>query len=209
VAGVATVVRIVVAEGRGGKGGGVVNVELLAKAIFWLGAAALLYTYLGYPLLLVVLRRVRPRPVRRAAFEPRVTVVIAAYNEERDLAAKLENTLALDYPADKLEILVTSDGSTDRTDEIARSFAPRGVRLHRQEERRGKTAAQNAAVEKANGEVILFSDATTHYFPDALRVMMPAFAESPKPRPSTMPAASAMTFFSAPQSSTPTTSGLV
>ena len=154
-----------------------VSLELFAKAVFWLGAAALLYTYLGYPLLLIVLSRLRPRPVRRAAFEPRVTVVIAAYNEERDLAAKLENTLALDYPADKLEILVTSDGSTDRTDEIARAFAPRGVRLHRQAERRGKTAAQNAAVERATGEVILFSDATTHYLPDVLRVLMPAFAD--------------------------------
>src|SRR4029079_4377660 len=99
------------------------------------------------------------------------------YNEERDLAQKLENTLALDYPKENLEILVTSDCSTDRTDEIARSFADRGVRLHRQEERHGKTAAQNAAVEKANGEIIVFSDATTHYRPDVLRLMIPAFAD--------------------------------
>ena len=153
------------------------SVELAAKIIFWSGVAAVLYTYLGYPLLLVVLRALRPRPVLRADWTPRVTVIIAAYNEERDLAAKLENTLALDYPKEKLEILVTSDCSSDRTDEIARSFAGRGVRLHRQERRLGKTAAQNAAVEKAAGEVILFSDATTLYAPDVLRVMMPAFAD--------------------------------
>ncbi|HVG38040.1 MAG TPA: glycosyltransferase family 2 protein, partial [Pyrinomonadaceae bacterium] len=97
--------------------------------------------------------------------------------EERDLAAKLENTLALDYPADLLEVIVASDCSTDRTDEIARSFSTAGVRLHRQPERLGKTAAQNAAVEIARGEVILFSDATTMYEPDVLKVMAADFAD--------------------------------
>ena len=108
---------------------------------------------------------------------PTVSVIIAAYNEERDLAAKLENTLALDYPKEQLEIIVTSDCSSDRTDEIAHSFASRGVRVHRQQERHGKTAAQNAAVEKARGEILVFSDATTHYQLDVLRLMMPAFAD--------------------------------
>src|SRR5215218_165921 len=134
-----------------------------AEIIFWTAVVAIGYTYAGYPLLLMFLSKLRGKPVRRREFTPPVTVIIAAYNEERDLARKLENTLALDYPKEKLEILVTSDCSTDRTDEIVRSFAARGVRLHRQEERLGKTAAQNAAVEKANGEILLFSDATTHY----------------------------------------------
>ncbi len=80
-------------------------------------------------------------------------------------------------PNSHLEIIVTSDCSTDRTDEIARSFASRGVRLHRQQERHGKTAAQNAAVEQARGDIIVFSDATTHYSPDVLRLMVPAFAD--------------------------------
>ncbi|HJR05848.1 MAG TPA: glycosyltransferase family 2 protein [Pyrinomonadaceae bacterium] len=150
----------------------------IAQTIFWLSAAALGYTYVGYPLVLLLIARLRTRPVRRAAFEPHVTVIITAYNEERDLAAKLENTLALDYPKDKLEILVASDCSSDRTDDIARSFAARGVQLHRQPERLGKTAAQNAAVELARGEIILFSDATTLYQPDVLRVMMPDFADA-------------------------------
>ena len=88
-------------------------------------------------------------------------MIITAYNEERDLRAKLENTLALDYPAEKLEIIVASDCSSDRTDDIAREFADRGVRLHRQPKRLGKTAAQNAAVKLASGEIILFSDATS------------------------------------------------
>ena len=149
----------------------------MLEAIFWLSVAAIGYAYVGYPLLLLLLSRIRPKPVKSGHWTPSVTVIIAAYNEERDLAAKLENTLALDYPPSHLEIIVTSDCSSDRTDEIARSFAPRGVRLHRQEERHGKTAAQNAAVTKARGEIIVFSDATTHYRPDVLRLMVPAFAD--------------------------------
>lgn len=125
----------------------------------------------------MLVSRFRGKPVLSGEYTPSVTVIIAAYNEERDLAAKLENTLALDYPKSELEIIVTSDCSTDGTDLIARSFSTRGVRLHRQQERFGKTAAQNAAVEQARGEIIVFSDATTHYRPDVLRVMMPAFAD--------------------------------
>ncbi len=154
------------------------SLELVAKVFFWSSAAALLYTYAGYPVLVWLVGRVRPRAVRRAACEPTVSVVITAYNEERDLAAKLENTLALDYPKEKLEIIVASDCSSDRTDEIARSFQSRGVRLHRQVERLGKTAAQNAAVELARGEVILFSDATTLYEPDVLKALAPNFADA-------------------------------
>ena len=148
-----------------------------AEIIFWIAVVAIAYTYAGYPLLLMLLSKFLGKPVRRNDSTPPVTVIIAAYNEERDIAQKLENTLALDYPHSKLEVLVTSDCSSDRTDEIVRSFADRGVRLHRQEERLGKTAAQNAAVEKATGEVLLFSDATTHYEPDVLRRLVPAFAD--------------------------------
>ncbi|MDQ3816738.1 MAG: glycosyltransferase family 2 protein, partial [Acidobacteriota bacterium] len=131
----------------------------------------------GYPLLLAMVSLFRSRPIRRAELNPKVTVIITAYNEERDIRMKLENTLALDYPSDLLEIIVASDCSTDRTDEIAREFASRGVRLHRQRERLGKTAAQNAAVELAQGEVILFSDATTLYNRDVLTALLPNFAD--------------------------------
>jgi glycosyltransferase involved in cell wall biosynthesis len=147
------------------------------EIIFWIAVAAIAYTYVGYALLLMLVSRFRSKPVVRDDRTPAVTVIIAAYNEERDLAQKLENTLALDYPESKLEIIVTSDCSTDRTDEIVRSFDPRGVKLHRQTERLGKTAAQNAAVEKATGEILLFSDATTQYRPDVLRMMVPSFAD--------------------------------
>ncbi|MGA9998383.1 MAG: glycosyltransferase, partial [Pyrinomonadaceae bacterium] len=141
---------------------------LVAKFIFWLSVAALGYTYVGYPLVLFLVSSLRPRGVRRGEMLPMVSVIITAYNEERDLRAKLLNTLALDYPKEKLEIIVASDCSTDRTEEIAREFAQSGVRLHRQTERLGKTAAQNAAVKVARGEIILFSDATTLYNADVL-----------------------------------------
>lgn len=155
------------------------SIEQTAKLIFWMSGAALFYTYIGYALLLILVSRLHPRrTVRHAAWTPYVSVIITAYNEERDLRAKLENTIALDYPGDKLEVIVASDCSSDRTDEIAGEFAGRGVRLHRQQQRLGKTAAQNAAVEVARGEIILFSDATTLYRPDVLHVMMPSFADA-------------------------------
>lgn len=153
-------------------------IRLAVEIVFWSSAVALCYTYVGYPLLVLAASLLRARTVNRSAFEPMVSVVITAYNEEKDLRQKLENTLALDYPWEKLEVIVASDCSTDATDDIVREFAARGVRLHRQPERLGKTAAQNAAVEVARGEVILFSDATTLYQPEVLRAMTPNFADA-------------------------------
>jgi len=132
------------------------NFTIAAEFVFWMSVATLLYTYAGYPLLLVIMSSLRPRLVRQGKLTPSVTVIITAYNEEQDIAVKLENTLVLDYPKESLEIIVASDCSTDRTDEIVCEFAPRGVRLHRQPERLGKTAAQNAAVEEASGRSSYF-----------------------------------------------------
>jgi cellulose synthase/poly-beta-1,6-N-acetylglucosamine synthase-like glycosyltransferase len=153
------------------------SLQAVFETVFWVSVGALVYTCAGYPVLLLIVRGFFGKAVRRASYTPTVTVIIAAYNEERDLGAKLENTLLLDYPKSHLQIIVTSDCSQDRTDEIARSFAPRGVQLHRQVQRLGKTAAQNAAVQKARGEILLFSDATTLYQQDVLRVLLPNFAD--------------------------------
>src|SRR6202171_833226 len=153
-------------------------VRLTAEICFWLSVVALFYTYAGYPLLLALVSALKPRRVLRGDCEPTVTIIITAYNEERDLAAKLENHLDLYYSRELLEIIVASDCSNDRTDEIARQFAGRGVRLHRQQKRLGKTAAQNAAVEQAHGEIILFSAATSLYQPEAVRAMMHSLADS-------------------------------
>ncbi|HEX5705138.1 MAG TPA: glycosyltransferase family 2 protein [Pyrinomonadaceae bacterium] len=153
------------------------SLGLIIEVAFWFGAAALIYTYAAYPVLVTLVSVLRPRRLKRGPYQPAVSVIITAYNEERDIAGKLENTLALDYPKELLEIIVASDCSSDRTDEIVRGFESRGVKLYRQPQRLGKTTAQNAAVERARGEILLFSDATTMYQPDVLRAMMPNFAD--------------------------------
>jgi len=153
------------------------SLKLTAEIIFWASVAALIYTYAGYPALIALISTLRPRRIMRSEFTPRLTIIIAAYNEERALAAKLRNTLALDYPRELVEIIVASDCSSDRTDEIVQSFHHWGVILHRQPQRLGKTAAQNAAVEKARGDIIVFSDATSLYQPDTLRKIVRNFAD--------------------------------
>ncbi len=133
--------------------------------------AAIFYVYVGYPAVLLVIgsffRRKNPDP----GHCPSVSVLIAAYNEAKNISRKIEHTLALDYPADKLEVIVLSDCSSDGTDEIVRSFRDPRVRLLRTKKRRGKTHAQNEGVKIAKGEVIVFSDATTIYHPQALRYL--------------------------------------
>lgn len=152
-------------------------IYLIAQTIFWLSVAALFYVYIGYPLLVWMVSRIAPKNVKRAAFEPSVTILVTAYNEEAAIRQKLENTLEIEYPREKIEILVASDGSTDKTDAIVKEFAPKGVKLFRQEGRVGKTITQNNAVERATGEIILFSDATTDYKTDVLREITPNFAD--------------------------------
>jgi cellulose synthase/poly-beta-1,6-N-acetylglucosamine synthase-like glycosyltransferase len=145
--------------------------------VFWTGAGALLYTYAGYPLLLALISSLKTRTVLRGELTPKVSIIITAYNEERALKAKLENTLKLDYPVALTEIIVASDCSSDRTDEIARNFTDRGVRLVRQTQRLGKTAAQNLAVTEATGDIIVFSDATSHYPAGVIQQLLPSFAD--------------------------------
>ena len=154
-----------------------INWHIAAQIVLWSSVAAFGYVYLGYPLLVYLVSRLFPKTVERGDFEPTVTILITAYNEEKDLRAKLENTLAIKYPSEKLEILVASDGSTDRTDEIVREFSARGIKLFRQEGRKGKTYTQNEAVKRAAGEIILFSDATTVYQSDVLEKILPNFAD--------------------------------
>lgn len=149
----------------------------IGQAVFWTCVTLLTYVYVGYPLLVFFASRLFPRQVGSAEIQPKVTVLITAFNEEAAIRQKLENTLAIDYPAEKLEILVASDGSTDGTDEIVREFATRGVRLFRQEGRVGKTTTQNNAVQQATGEIVLFSDATTVYGKDVLSHVLPPFAD--------------------------------
>jgi cellulose synthase/poly-beta-1,6-N-acetylglucosamine synthase-like glycosyltransferase len=139
--------------------------------LFWLSLAVVIYTYAGYPLLAILLGRIRRMPVAKGPYEPTITIVIAARNEERSLRATLENKLRLDYPAARLQIIVVSDASTDATDAIAREFESAGVLVLRQEVRRGKTAALNVAAARATGDLLVFADANSIYAPDALRML--------------------------------------
>ena len=149
---------------------------MLALALlFWTSAGALLWTHALYPLAAAALARVRTRRVRKAAIEPAVTVIVAAYNEEAVIERRLENLLALDYPADKLELVVTSDASTDRTHELVGRFAPR-VRLL-VNPRGGKVAAQDRAVRESRGEIVAFSDANATWDAGALRALVRNFAD--------------------------------
>jgi len=142
-----------------------------------LSFALVFYSFVGYPLLLSGIVRVRgPRPFRRRDILPSVSFIISAYNEAAVIGAKLANALALDYPEELLEIVVVSDASTDGTDDIAASFAPR-VRLLRQDARRGKTAGLNRAVPLLHGEIAVFSDANAMYEPDAIRKLVRNFAD--------------------------------
>ena len=148
-----------------------------AQIVFWLSTGLLAYVYVGYPVVVYLASILFPRKVVRADIEPSVTVLITAFNEETAIREKLENTLRIEYPAEKLEVLVASDGSTDATDDIVREFEGRGVRLFRQEGRVGKTETQNNAVARASGDIVLFSDATTDYSADVLYRILPAFAD--------------------------------
>jgi len=147
------------------------------QILFWISAGLLLYVYAGYPMLVFLVGFLWPKRVKKGKIEPRVSIVITAFNEEAVIREKLENTLKIDYPPDKLEILVASDGSTDQMDTIVGEFASRGVKLFRQEGRAGKTVTQNNAVERATGEIILFSDATTKYRSDVFQTILPSFAD--------------------------------
>ncbi len=131
-------------------------------------AALLFYVYVGYPLLLAILGLFFRRPRTKTGYTPSITVLIAAYNEEAAIRRKIEQTLSLEYPADKLEILVVSDGSTDRTDEIVESEPDPRVRLLRMKVRGGKTNGQNEGVKQCRSEIIVFSDATAIYHTKAL-----------------------------------------
>ena len=145
-----------------------------------LALAVLVYTYAGYPALLALLRRVRPlRPCVDPTWTPTVTACVAAYNAEATLQAKLASLTALDYPADKLDILVYSDGSTDRTDEITAAWSARDprVQLIAGHLRKGKPSALNAMAERARSEVLLLTDARQPVEPGALRAMLALLAD--------------------------------
>ncbi len=151
----------------------------VAKVLFWGSLGALTWTHVGYPLAAGALGRVRRRPVASdPGAEPSVTVVVAAHNEEDVIERRLENLLALDYPADRLEIVVASDASTDNTNELVGAVAAREPRVRLLDgPRGGKVAAQDRAVRETSGDVVAFSDANATWAPDALRHLVADLAD--------------------------------
>ncbi len=149
----------------------------MSEFLFWTSIAVILYTYIGFPLITWLRGAMFPRAFRTAEIFPEVSVLIAAHNEESSIGAKVSNMLALDYPADRLQIVVVSDGSTDRTMEILRTFnTPRVISLDLP--RGGKAAALNSGVRHCTGEVLVFSDANSVFDQNALRALVAPFADT-------------------------------
>lgn len=149
----------------------------LLAIVFWLSAGLIVYTHVGYPLALRALVALRPKTEERPVLEelPAVSLIVAAYDEEEVIEAKVANALALDYPRERLQVIVASDGSGDGTANRARAA---GADLVLELPRGGKVSAQNAAAERASGEVLAFSDANSLWRPDALRRLVEPFADS-------------------------------
>jgi len=142
-------------------------------AVFLISTFLVGYIFFGYPLLVALAARVFARPIKKGSVEPTISLIISAYNEEEVIKEKLDNTFSLKYPHNKLEVIVCSDGSTDRTDEIVRAYG--GVILHRVEGRKGKPECQNQGAAIATGEVLVFSDANSMYDTHALTNLLQNF----------------------------------
>ncbi|MBI4000611.1 MAG: glycosyltransferase family 2 protein [Nitrospira defluvii] len=150
---------------------------MLVELLFWMSIVFVWYAYAGYPIVLLLLSVFRKRPVAARDICPRVSYIITAYNEERRIREKIENSLQQDYPRQNLEIVVASDCSTDATDSIVQSYESSGVRLVRAIERKGKEAVQQLAVSMTSGEIVVFSDVATTLAPNGLSTIVKPFAD--------------------------------
>jgi cellulose synthase/poly-beta-1,6-N-acetylglucosamine synthase-like glycosyltransferase len=146
---------------------------------FWILLAVGLYPYVGYPMFVLLVGIVNPRPVRTGNITPRVTVVVAAYNEAAHIETTILNKLDQDYPEELLDLIVVSDSSTDETDAVLRRLAQQHPRVmyFRQQSRNGKTAALNLMIARAKGEIVVFADANSMYRRDTVRRLVAPFAD--------------------------------
>jgi len=144
---------------------------------FCISCAILLYTYAGYPLFVWLLARIRPRPINRTDITPSLTIIVACHNEAANIGTRLRNLLDADYPRERLQIVVVSDGSSDQTVDVAQSVSSDRITLLSYTQRRGKAAALNLAAEYASGEILVFADARQRFAHDALRELVSNFAD--------------------------------
>ncbi|HMF00709.1 MAG TPA: glycosyltransferase family 2 protein [Terriglobia bacterium] len=147
------------------------------QIVFWLSFAFVFYVYLGYPAVLLIWRRIAPRPVKKEYWEPMVTLVIAAHNERHSIEAKLRNCLALDYPKRKLQIIVSLDGPTDGSEFAVWKYVSEGVEMAHSREHAGKAAALNRALRRATGDIVVFADVRQTLSPNAIRELAASFAD--------------------------------
>jgi len=153
---------------------------MVVNSLFIIGLIGTTYSYFIYPLLLLIIIKIRtPAYTQISSIKPSespfISFIITAYNEEKLIAKKIENTLLANYPLDKLEIIIASDGSTDNTASIVQSFSDRGVMLHQVQERKGKENAQKSAIKIAKGEILVFSDVSTQIETCSLQVIAEKF----------------------------------
>ncbi|MHB8256211.1 MAG: glycosyltransferase family 2 protein [Acidiferrobacterales bacterium] len=147
------------------------------ESVFWIGVVGCLYSYLVYPVVLMLFPKSRDGGSRTVAPVPVMSIIIAGHNEEARIVPKLENTLALSYPRDRLEIIVASDASSDGMDGIVLGYQERGVRLVRSEVRKGKEHAQLLAIAHAHGEILVFTDTGTEIPGEALMRLADRFSD--------------------------------
>jgi cellulose synthase/poly-beta-1,6-N-acetylglucosamine synthase-like glycosyltransferase len=145
--------------------------------IFWVSIFAVFFAYCGYPLSLYLFGLFTKKRLKKDAFLPSVTLIITAYNEEKSIEEKLQNTINIDYPKERLQILVASDGSTDRTNDIVKQYGNNGVELLAITVRNGKEAAQKEAVKNAKGDILVFTDVATKLDADGIREIVNNFSD--------------------------------
>ena len=151
------------------------TIYILIAFWFWVSLGGILYTYFGYPVLIFLLAKMIGRPEAYQAFQPAVTLLIAAYNEEAVIEEKIKNSLTINYPKELFQILIVSDGSADKTPEIAKRYINYGIEILHEPERRGKMAAINRALPNARGEIVVFSDANNYYQADTILKLVQPF----------------------------------
>jgi cellulose synthase/poly-beta-1,6-N-acetylglucosamine synthase-like glycosyltransferase len=150
----------------------------MTKILFWFSIAAIFYTFAGYPLIVWLLAKVRPHKVAKSYIKPTVSVVIACLNEEKNIAARIENLFESHYPAELFEIIIVSDGSTDDTVKVVRRYQKNRLRVLHYGERKGKPTALNLGIENATGEIIVFADARQKFQPDVIKELVANFADA-------------------------------
>jgi len=151
---------------------------IIIEFLFIIALFLTVYSYIIFPAIMVLLARVFKNPWDKGNILPNVTIIISAYNEEKDIEAKIQNSLGLDYPSDKLEIIVSSDGSTDKTNELVSGIIDSRLILRAFTDRLGKTACLNKVIPESKGEIIVFTDANSMFQPDMLTNLVKNFKDS-------------------------------